>query len=118
MRSGLRFDRVARGFMARLEEALSDAVPKGHALVVTITAPIRQDARTAVAVEEAIRTFLNGSRRHGGFAMTLHGNALSVRLLRVGRRGDGRLVGFVHNPDVNPRLLVEAAAVSLSALAR
>src|SRR5215470_2216174 len=37
----LRFDRVALGLVRRLQTALSDSVPNGKTLIVTITAPIK-----------------------------------------------------------------------------
>src|SRR5258708_40309211 len=46
----LRFDRVALGLMRRLQAALSESVPAGRALIVTVTAPIWPPSKTAAAL--------------------------------------------------------------------
>ena len=48
----LRFDRVALGFVRRLQAALSASVPDGRTLIVTITAPIRVPSKTAAALRQ------------------------------------------------------------------
>ena len=62
----LRFDRVALGFVRRLQAALSASVPDGRTLILTITAPIRVPSKTAAALEDNIRTYLARHSAPGG----------------------------------------------------
>ena len=70
----LRFDRVALGFVRRLQAALSASVPDGRTLIVTITAPIRVPSKTAAALEDNIRTYLARQSAQGEAKHTIHGN--------------------------------------------
>lgn len=58
----LRFDRTAVGLVRRLQAALSKSVPDRKTVIVTITAPIRQDSKTGVVLEDKIRQLLAASR--------------------------------------------------------
>ncbi|MBV8689021.1 MAG: hypothetical protein JOZ59_02835, partial [Candidatus Eremiobacteraeota bacterium] len=55
---GLRFDKVALGFIERLQDAFEDIVPRGKTLIVTIPAPIRLPAKTAKALEAKVQRTL------------------------------------------------------------
>ena len=61
----LRFDRVALGFVRRLQAALSASVPDGRTLILTITAPIRVPSKTAAALEETSGPISRASRPRG-----------------------------------------------------
>src|ERR1700752_4435115 len=78
----LRFDRTALGLVRRLQENLAATVPAGKTVVVTITAPIRQDAATSAMLEEKIRGLL--ATRRGRLAVTIHGNRIRARVLKGG----------------------------------
>ena len=54
----LRFDRVALRLVGGLQAALSEFVPDGEAVILTITAPIRLPSKTAAALESKIRDCL------------------------------------------------------------
>ena len=54
----LRFDKVAVGLVSRLQAALGAAVPADRIVMLTVTAPIRQDSKTTAALEDRIRTCL------------------------------------------------------------
>ena len=104
----LRFDRVVLGVFARLRAGLDGVVPSGVTVVVTITAPIRQDSKTTVAVEEKIRALLGKpGARLGRFAGTVHGNQVQVRIVRSAGH-TAKLAGFVHNPDSDPTVLFDS----------
>jgi hypothetical protein len=109
----LRFDRVAVGLVARLQATLSSSVPNGRTLVVTITAPIRQDSKTGAALEEKLRELLTA--RRAWLKTVIHGNRAEVRVLRGATGQTSRLIGFVHNPDPGPGMLFD---VTQSLLAR
>ena len=114
MPSGLRFDRVAQEFIARLQKAIGDLVPADRTLVLTVTAPIRQDSKTRVEFEQAIRGFLARPGSGKGIAMSLYTNRVEARLIGRQAQNAARVVGYVHNKDVKPALLFEAARVALS----
>ena len=105
----LRFDRVALRLVDHLRTAVSGSVPDGETVLVTITAPIRLPARTATAVEAKIRRSVAtraAPARHTG---TIHGNEIQLHLLKGGTDRTAKLIGFVHNPDSAPNILIDVA---------
>ena len=108
----LRFDRTAIGVVRRLQTNLAEAVPAGKTLVVTITAPIRQDSATSALLEEKIRKVL--ATRRSRLEVTIHGNRIRARVLKGGGRGTPRLIGFVHNPEPGPAGLFDVARALLA----
>jgi hypothetical protein len=98
----LRFDRVALRVIRRLQAALSASVPDGTTLILTITAPIRVPSKTAAALEDDIRTYLERKSARGEAKYTIHGNQIRVRLVNGGSRRTTKVIGFVHNPDSDP----------------
>jgi hypothetical protein len=110
----LRFDRVALGLVRRLQASLSRSVPDGKAVIVTVTAPIRQDSRTGAALEDRIRELL--AARRAQLKATIHGNRIQVRVLQGGARRTSKLVGFVHNPKPDPSLLFDVTRSLLACI--
>ena len=106
-RPRLRFDKVALRLLRVLQSALSEAVPDGQAVVLTVTAPIRLASKTAAAVECRIREAL--ARRQGQVEIkdTIHGNRIRIRLVRGVSRRASKVIGFVHNPDTDPDVLLD-----------
>jgi hypothetical protein len=104
---GLRFDKVATRVVSRLQGALSEAVPDGTTVVLTVTAPILLPAKTAVALEATVREVV--ARGEPGRAVTgaIHGNGFVVRVLRSASSRSPKLIGFVHNPDTDPIALID-----------
>src|SRR6266853_3438510 len=78
----LRFDRTAVGLVRRLQATLAKSVPEGKTVIVTITAPIRQDSKTGVVLEDKIRELL--ATRRAQLKATIHGNRIQVRVLTGG----------------------------------
>lgn len=110
----LRLDRVAVGLIHRLRGALGCAVPDDRTIVVTVTAPIRQAAKTAVGMEKQIRLRLR--RRSAGCSTArIHGNEIQIWILKGGTLLTSKLVGFVHNPDKDPAILIELTRALLDA---
>lgn len=101
----LRFDKVVRSVMGRLESGLADAVPDGSILLVTITAPIRQDSKTAAAIVEQVGARLAGRWKGGAERATIHGNRVQWTLVRSATSGAPKLIAFVHNSDDDPPVL-------------
>ena len=102
----LRFDKVVTRLMERLQAALGETVPDGMTVLLTITAPIRLASKTAAALEDKIRTLL-GRRSPGRDEKdTIHGNRVRIRLLRHESERAPKMIGFVHNSDSDPVLLL------------
>src|SRR5580704_18010030 len=78
----LRFDRVAVGLVKRLQASLSKSVPEDKTVVVTVTAPIRQDSKTGAALEAKIQELLTAGQTR--LEATIHGNRIQVRILDGG----------------------------------
>lgn len=110
----LRFDRTAVGLVKRLQSALSKSVPDGRTVIVTITAPIRQDSKTGLVLEDKIRELLATGRAQ--LKATIYGNRIQVRVLEGGTRQTSKLVGFVHNPKPDPTLLFDIAQFLLACI--
>jgi len=110
----LRFDRVALRLVDDLRTALSGSVSRGQTVLVTITAPIRLPARTATAIEEKIRKLVATRAAPARLADTIHGNEVQVHLLKGGTGRTARLIGFVHNPDSDPGILIDVARALLA----
>jgi hypothetical protein len=110
----LRFDRTAVGLIRRLQASLARSVADGKTVIVTITAPIRQDSRTGAALEDKIRALL--STRRNQLRATIYGNRVQVRVLKGGASRTSRLIGFVHNPEPNPMLLFELTRFLLAGM--
>jgi hypothetical protein len=107
MKPRLRFDRVALRFVRRLQDALSASVPDGRTLILTITAPIRVPAKTAAALEDNIWTYLARQSAPGEAKYAILGNQIRVRLVKRGSRRTAKVIGFVHNPDSDPDVLLD-----------
>jgi len=103
----LRFDRVATRLVARLQAALGDTVPDGMTVALTITAPIRLPSKTAASLEDKIRRLLKRRSPARDARDTIHGNRVQIRLLRSEPGRAPRLIGFVHNSDSDPPLLLD-----------
>ncbi len=102
----LRFDRVALRLVRELQAALSGSVPDGEAVVVTITAPIRLPAKTAASLAGWIRDCLAGQPRRTELKDTIYGNQIRVRLVTGVSGSTSKVIGFVHNPDSGPNVLL------------
>ena len=102
----LRFDKVATRLTERLQATLGEIVPHGMTVLLTITAPIRLPSKTAASMEEKIRTLLGRGSKGRDEKATIHGNRVRIRLLRHKSERAPRTVGFVHNSDSDPLLLL------------
>jgi hypothetical protein len=106
-RPRLRFDRVVLRLVGDLQAALSEAVPDGQALIVTVTAPIRLPGKTADALTSMIRDRLARRPARIEVADTICGNRVRIRLVTGAPAGTSKLIGFVHNPDTDPDALLD-----------
>jgi hypothetical protein len=96
---------VALRLVRNLRDALGDAVPDGETVILTVTAPIRLPGRTATDLEGKIRTCLGS--KSAEFKDMIHGNGIRARILKHGLAPQSKVVGFVHNPDSDPGILMD-----------
>ena len=109
----LRFDKVATRLVERLQATLGAAVPDGMTVLLTITAPIRLPSRTAASLEDKIQALLGRGSPDRDEKDTIHGNRVQIRLLRDQPGRAPKMIGFVHNADSDPVLLLNLAGESL-----
>jgi hypothetical protein len=102
----LRFDKVATRLLEHLQATLGETVPDGMTVLVTITAPIRLPSKTAASLEDKIQTLLGRGSPGRDEKDTIHGNRVRIRLLRDKSGRAPKIMGFVHNPDSDPLLLL------------
>ena len=102
----LRFDKVVTRLMERLRVTLDKTVPDGVTVLLTLTAPIRLASKTASALEGKIQNLLRRVSVGRDNKDTIHGNQVRIRLLRNGLERAPKMIGFVHNFDTDPLLLL------------
>jgi hypothetical protein len=102
----LRFDKVATRLVERLQATLGETVPDGMTVLLTITAPIRLPSKTAASLEGKIQALLGRGSPGRDQKDTVHGNRVHIRLLRDESERAPKMIGFVHNSDSDPLLLL------------
>ena len=102
----LRHDKVVARLTERLEVACGKTVPAGMTVLVTITAPIRLASKTAAALEDKIQTLVGRGSTGRDAKATIHANRVRIRLLKDESGRAPKLIGFVHNSDADPLLLL------------
>lgn len=102
----LRFDKVANRVIERVRVALRETVPDGMTVLLTITAPIRLPSKTAASLEEKAQSLLARCSLGRDEIATIHGNRIRMRLLRSKSERAPKMIGFVHNSDSSPLLLL------------
>jgi len=103
---GLRFDKVATRLMERLQATLGETVPDGTTVLLTVTAPIRLPSKTAAALEDKIKALLGPRSAGRDQKETIQGNHVRIRLLTDKSERAPKMIGFVHNSDSDPLLLL------------
>jgi hypothetical protein len=92
--------------MKRLQTTLGETVPDGVTVLLTITAPIRLPSKTAASLEDKVQALLGRGSRVRDETGTIHGNRVQIRLLRGESERAPKMIGFVHNSDSDPLLLL------------
>jgi hypothetical protein len=105
----LRFDKVVLRLVGDLQAALSELVPDGEAVVVTVTAPIRLSSKTTAALENKIRDRLARRSARSEIEDTINGNQVRVRFVKGVSGQSSKVIGFVHNPDPDAHVLLDIA---------
>jgi len=107
----LRFDKVAVRVVERLKAALAGDVPEGHAVIFTISAPIGLPGRTALALENLIRSAPPVTERRE----TIHDNDVQIRWLSGVPQQRPRAMGFVHSAASDAVMILDLAEARLVA---
>lgn len=110
----LRIDKVALRLISRLQAALSPQVADGQVVMLAVTAPIRLPSKTAAELETKIGECLRRGPVQVEIGETICGNQTRVRFAKGGARPASKVIGFVHNPDTDPRVLFDLAAALLN----
>ena len=105
---------MATRLLERLRANLDEAVPDGMTVLLTITAPIRVPSKTAATLEDKIETLLRRGSPARDVKDTIHGNRVWIRLLRHDSARAPRMIGFVHNSDSDPLLILDTAGELLA----
>lgn len=98
-RPRLRFDRVVTEVAARVQSDLRDLLPRRQSVMVTITAPILQPGKTAVAIVESVQRRLESRPARLEIGEILYRNRVRASLLTGVAQDTPKAMVFVHNPD-------------------
>jgi hypothetical protein len=112
----LRFDKAVTRVMGRLQATLGETVPDGMTVLAAITAPIRLPAKTAASLEDRIQSLLERGSPGRDEKDTIYGNRVRVRILRGKSQRAPKMIGFVHNSDSDPVLLLNMTGELLELL--
>jgi len=105
---GLRFDKEVKRLVGALQDGLRDAVAEREAVIVTVTAPIRQGSKTAAALVSLAQEALARPAAAADIADTIQGNHIRMRRLQGVPSREPNVIGFVHNPDSDVDALLTA----------
>lgn len=106
---GLRFDKVVVRLLSNTRNAVSDHIPAGTTVLITLAAPVKLPAKTELELCRQIREYLLAEVRHQDNKSVFYGNTVCVRLIDVPGKQPVRLLGFVHNPGTDPVQLLNMA---------
>lgn len=107
---GLRFDRVVLRVTKDLRISAEGSIPTGTTVFLTITAPIRLPAKTALALEKRVVSKIGQRVPQRDLSSTIHGNHVRMRFVEHGSKRAPKLVVFVHNPESSPKRILDLAA--------
>ncbi len=105
----LRFDKVVLRLVGDLQAALSQFVPDGEAVVVTVAAPVRLASKTTAELERRIKDVLARRSARAEIKDTINGNQIRVRFVKGVLARASKVIVFVHNPDPHSDILLEIA---------
>ena len=105
----LRFDKVALRLIGDLQASAAEVFPEDESIVFTVTAPIKRPAKTSAALHRLLRDLPSGNVRQ-----TINGNEVCARKVDAVVTGMPRVMGFVHNPESNPDLILDLVESKLT----
>jgi hypothetical protein len=112
----LRFDRVVLRLLSDVAAAL-DEPARGKTVIWTITAPIRQPAKTVAGLRDEVMARLSSNSAAVEAAATMFGNEVKLRIIDTPSSPGATVVGFVHNATPGAAdVLLDAAQALLEAI--
>ncbi|MEQ8684764.1 MAG: hypothetical protein RIE86_05710 [Imperialibacter sp.] len=111
---GLRFDKVVVRVLGSIRDSLAPETPAGKVVIMTITAPIKLPAKTADALKGKILEALASGIPHEELNIAVFHNTVCLKVLNVSPHQGMKFLGLVHNPDTDPRLLLDLVSKWLS----
>ena len=111
---GLRFDKVVVQLLSNIRNTISDHIPKDKAVLLSITAPIKLPLKTEFELCNKILEMLNAENLDKDPKYTIQQNKVYIRTIEVPKKCPISFLGFVHNPDSDPKQLLDLAAHWLS----
>ena len=106
---GLRFDKVVVRLLGNIRIAIEQEVPKKMTVIMTITSPIRLPAKTEYELIGKINDFLESGIQYQDSVLTIFLNEVRFRIVKSSLK-QPKFIGLVHNPDIDPKLLLNLAA--------
>jgi hypothetical protein len=107
---GLRFDKVVVRLLSNLRNSICKDIPKGTAVLLTITAPIKLPAKTEFELCKQIVELLNSEMQHKNQESIVLENKIFIRTIDVPINQSANFLGFVHNPECDRKRLLDLAA--------
>ena len=112
----LRNDQVVARVRGVLEVALAAAIPDRQAVVVAVTAPIRQPAQTAIAIAARVRSCLRERSRTTDITADIHGNQVRISLMTNVPGRMAKLLLYVHQDFYAANALMHLTRSLITAL--
>ena len=103
---GLRFDKVVQRIFSDLRISLESLIPEGKVVLVTVTAPIRVPAQTAAMISDLIAEKILQGKPFANNDSIILGNRVRIRIISVPGGFKQKVLGLVHNSDVNIQKLL------------
>jgi hypothetical protein len=109
---GLRFDRVAVRVLDQLRTYADACAPESVAVILTLTAPIRMPKQVVSALQRELSTLVEDGG-HTARNIALSGSQARLRLVEGLPKAAPKLLGFVHDPEVDPARIDDLAVAWL-----
>jgi len=111
---GLRFDKVVVRLLGHIRMVIEQDVPKDITVLITITAPIKHPAKTAHELIGNIKDLLKPPIQKCNNELVIFQNEIQIRIVEFTSKPTVKIVGLVHNPDIDPGFLLDLASKWLS----
>ena len=108
-RLGLRFDRVVVRVLDHLGLFVGIEAPEGLTVLLALTAPIRAPGKMMHALEQEVAALLQTGIVGSARTVVLYENRAELRLVEHAPDRHYKLLGFVHNPDVDAAQVLDLA---------
>ena len=108
-RLGLRLDRVVVRVLDRLRRGVDGKPRADWGVVLTLTAPLHAPNKLVKVMEQEIAALLQDGCIGAERSVVLHGGRARLRLVEHAAAPGCGLLGFVHNPDVDPAMIMDLA---------